>query len=124
MEHKAHTPLHPHAKKQSPWMEIILQKLKCFTNKVNHLNLDVHVTTKIKPTRGSFKAYVWIARQTYCPVKVKIRVRFDTDIYLLDKILTGLFDSLKPHDYVDQNDISTEVYSSESSDCEKSPDVF
>ena len=124
MEENPIPPRNPHSKLKSPWVGILHDKLKCFRNRINNLNLSVNVETHLKPTRGSFKAYVWLVRDTYAPVKLKVRIRYDIDIQLLDKMLTGIFDSLKPENYIDQNDISTEVCSSSPSSGCSSPDVF
>lgn len=117
MEETAH-----HSKKEYPWFEICREKLEAFCNRVNHVQFAVHATTHVKPTKGSFKCYIWLSREKYSPMKLKFRIRYDADIEVMDKVLNGIYCSLKPPGYVDQADISTEVCSSSSS-C-ASPDVF
>ena len=102
-------PIHPHSKQQSPWINICKEKLKHFENSVNHVQFDLHATTHIKPTRGSYKCYIWLSRETYSVIKMKVRIRYDHDITVLDKTLQSLFDSVKPANYVNQDDISTEI---------------
>lgn len=117
------TPIHPHKKQESPWLDICRDKLRKFANRVNHVQFDVHATTLVKATRGSYKCYVWLTREKYAPIKLKVRIRYDHDIFLMEKTLNGIYDSLKPPNYINQDDISTEVCSSLSSETESS-DVF
>ena len=117
-------PLHPHSKRQSPWFSMCSDKLRAFTNRVNHVQYDLQATSHIKTSRGSYKCYIWLCRENYSPLKMKFRIRYENDLDVLDSTLNALFESLKPKNYIDQDEISTEVCSSPSTGGERSPDVF
>lgn len=105
-------------------MDILRDKIKRFANSVNNVQSSVRATIHLKATTASYKCYVWLTRENYAPVKIKFRIRYSYDIELMDETLQGIFKSLQPEGFIDQNDISTDVCSLSSSESELAQDVL